>query len=176
MLFIPLLVLLIQKTPLRLSQFLRCSLEMTSYRITCSKTFNWSMLPYSSVPTILYIPPQYHSPDVRTHVKREKKHGQQSSCTPTQAGQRMPSSHCFLSYRENTDTDFFLFSQHQIFRQLTGTIKFNAPSPVKMYLKPANRPQIKEEQSVWSDRLILKRIWLKGVKKLLCPFWSPWVS
>lgn len=49
---------------------------------------------------------------------------------------------------ERTLTDFFLFSQHQIFRQLTGTIKFNAPSPVKMYLKPANRPQIKEEQSV----------------------------
>lgn len=87
MLFIPLVVLLIQNTPLRLSQFLRCSLEMTSYRITSSKIFNWSMLPYRSVPIVLYIPPQCHNPDVHTHVKREKNHGQQSSCTPTQAGQ-----------------------------------------------------------------------------------------
>lgn len=37
-----------------------------SYRITCSKIINQTMLPYISVPFVLYIPPQCNNPNIHT--------------------------------------------------------------------------------------------------------------
>lgn len=111
----------IQKTPLKLPYFS----DQFSYRWTCSKTINWSMLPYISVPFVLYIPPQCNNSNVHT-LKGSKKVANRVAVYQPKQGNRHPAD-CFLSFTGSTGTDFSPFSQQHIFRKLTGTIISKTP-------------------------------------------------
>lgn len=133
---------------------------MTLLKLSCSSVgfflqsnllqTNQSMLPYTSIPFVLYIPPQCNNLKVHTLRESKKVANRIAVYHPKRARDTQFRWLLFL-HREHCgsqDTDFPIFSQQQILKKFIETIISKTSASLSKCTQ--NWPKTNKEQSIWS--------------------------